>query len=436
MTFEDCLVAFCRAPQQFLLDRARTHGPVSLYRLNDETFATVSDPEIAHAVFHGAMDDFEKGPIVDAVRAIFGYGLFSADREEWTVQAKAISPMFARHRLRGLIDTIHGLADRQIARWRSRGDHEDAGALITLKRLAFDVVAVSLFGLHDEQQRADLFDDLYQIERLPMVSLLYLGRRVPLDRLSAVIATGPETPSAKMARTNQRLHAIVDERLARTEQADDVIGAVLASPAIAALPYERRRLLLRDVLASLLTAGYVSTGESMFWALYHLARHPEVQARAREEVLAADGRLVDAPPYLAAVINESMRLYPPAWYIGRTTRRPMELGGVDIPAGTQVVCSPFALHRSPMLWPNPDTFSPQRFLPGSTIVPRSFIPFGTGQRSCLGRALSLMEQTSVVSGMLAAFDLEMAEDPPVVTLTGTYSMQPRERISLRFRPRS
>jgi cytochrome P450 len=239
-----------------------------------------------------------------------------------------------------------------------------------------------------------------------------------------------------MARADALLYAIVDQRLESTEQADDVIGAVLASPAIAELPLERRRILLRDTISSLLTAGYVSTGESMFWALYHLARHPDVQARAREEVLAADGRLIDPPPYLAAVINESMRLYPPAWYIGRTTLRPMQLGGVDIPVGTQVVCSPFVLHRSPLLWSNPDTFSPERFLPGARIVPRSFIPFSTGARSCLGRAMSMMEQTSLSSGVLAAFDLEMAEDPTVVTLTGTYSMQPRERISLRFRPRS
>jgi cytochrome P450 len=433
---EDCLVAFAKAPQQFLLDRARTDGPVSLYRLDREIFATVSDPEIVHAVFHGSMDDFEKGPLLDTVRTIFGYGIFSADREEWRMQAKAISPMFARHRLRRLVDTIHELVDRQIERWRACGDREDDGVLAALKRLAFDLVAISLFSLHDEQQRAPLFEELYRFDCLPVVSLRYIGKRIPMERLSAILATGPETHVGRMARINECLYAIVDERLARPEQPDDVIGAVLASPTIGALPFERRRLLLRDVLASMLTAGYVSTGESMFWTLYHLAQHPDVQDRARAAVLAEGGRLVDPPPYLAAVINESLRLYPPAWYIGRTTRRPIALGGMNLPVGTQVLCSPLVVHRSPRLWPDPDTFSPERFLPGAPMVPRSFIPFGTGPRACLGRALSWMEQTSLASGILAAFDLELAEAPPVVTLTGSYSMQPRERISMRFRPRS
>jgi cytochrome P450 len=258
---------------------------------------------------------------------------------------------------------------------------------------------------------------------------------LPLDKLSAVVTREEDSAGVTMARANDLLDGIVSRRLASPEQADDVIGALLASPAIAELPPDRRRVVVRDVIASLLSAGYVSTGESMFWILYHLARHPEVQARAREEVLAASGPLVDAPPYLAAVMNESMRLYPPAWYIGRATRRPMQLGGVDIPVGTQVICSPFALHRSPALWPNPETFSPERFLPGSTVVPRSFIPFSTGPRACIGRVLSLMEMTSLVSATLTAVEIELSSDPPV-TLTGTYSMQPRERICLRLRPRS
>ncbi|MES2522488.1 MAG: cytochrome P450 [Gemmatimonadota bacterium] len=433
---EDCLVPFCKGPHQFLLDRARTHGPVALYRLNDEVFASVSDPAIAHFVLQSGMDDFEKGPILDVVRAIFGYGIFSADRDDWTMQAKAIAPMFARHRLRQLGDMIHAHTDRQLDRWRSTGDAGDATVMIALKRLAFDVVAISLLSLHDEGHRAALFDALYHLDRLPMVSVGYLGKLLPLQQLAGVVSSAPGTSTARLAETNAIVYAIVDQRLAATEQADDVIGALLASPAISALPLERRRLLLRDEIVSMLTAGYASTGESMFWALYHLARHPDVQGRARAEVLTVDGPLTEPPPYLAAVINESLRLYPAAWYMGRTTRKPMQLGGVEIPVGTQVLCSPFILHRQPELWPDPHTFSPERFLPGATIIPRSFMPFGTGARGCVGRALAMMEITSLLSGVLTAFELEMAEAPPTVTLKGTFSLQPRERISLRFRTRS
>lgn len=425
---------FCRAPQQFLLDRVRTHGPVALFRLEQHVFATVGDPEIAHRVLHGSTDDFEKGPLYDIVRTLFGDGVFTAEREDWTNQHGVIAPMFARHRNRRLISTITGLTTQQIDRWRQRGDHEADDALIAMKRLAFDVVSIGLFSLHDTALRTALFDEMYQLDKLPLVSFRYLQERVPLAQLGAIVDRGTNAPEAVRIRTDQMLHGIAERRLADHEQPDDVIAALTASAFMQELPPAQRQLVLRDNIGSLLTAGYVSTGESMFWALYQLARHPEAQARARAEVLAAPAPLVDPPPYLAAVLNESMRLYPPAWFIGRTARRDMHLGDIDVPAGTQVVCSPFVLHRNPALWANPDEFKPERFLPGSTVVPRSFIPFGSGPRACIGRALSLMEMTSLVSATLAAFDLELPSDKPIA-VTGSYSMQTREPVRLRLRPR-
>lgn len=434
-TLEDCLVPFCRAPQRFLLERARTHGPVALYRIGNEVFASVSDPDIAHAVLHGDIADYEKGPLYDIARVLFGDGVFTAEREDWTNQHSVIAPMFARHRTRRLVATIAEVAARQVDRWRELGEHDNDVALPTMKRLAFDMVAIGLFSMHDSGLRIALFDSLYRLERLPLVSFTYFRQRVPLDLLGGIAARGEHSTDAIRGRTNEMLYAVADERLASRDQADDVIGALVASPLLLDLPLERRRVVLRDNIGSLLLAAYVTTGESMFWALYHLARHPDAQARARGEVLAAPGPLVDAPPYLAAVLNESMRLFPPAWYIGRTTRRDIRLGGVEVPAGTQVVCSPFVLHRMPSLWSDPEQFLPERFLPGSNVAPRSFIPFGTGPRACLGRVLSLMEMTSIVSATLAAFDLDLPSHAPV-TLTGSYSMQTREPVRLRFRPRS
>jgi enediyne biosynthesis protein E7 len=432
----DSLVPFCRAPQQFLLDRARTDGAVALYRIGPEMFASVSDPDLAHAVLHGDTADYEKGPLYDIVRILFGDGVFTAEREDWTNQHAVIAPLFARQRIRRLTEMVSELTACQVERWRGRGDHEDPDALIAMKRLAFDVVSIGLFSLRSEMERDALFDAVSRLDRLPLVSFNYLSRRVPLDRLGALVNRGDTSPQAIRMRVDDMLYAIADRRLSSDDQEDDVIGALIGSAFMGELPPERRRVVLRDSIGSLLTAGYVSTGESIFWALYHLARYPEVQARARAEVLVTPGPLVDAPPYLAAVLNESMRLFPPAWFIGRTTRRDVQLGGVDITAGTQVLCSPYVMHRIPTLWPDADSFTPERFLPGATVTPRSFIPFGSGPRACIGRALSLIEMTSMVSAALAHFDLELAPDAPPVTLTASYSMQPREPVRLRLCPRS
>jgi cytochrome P450 len=437
-SLDNCLVPFCRAPQEFLLDRARMHGPLTLYRLDDETFASVGDPDVAHDVLHGSTADFEKGPLYDILRTMFGDGIFTAERNDWSRQHAAIAPLFARHRIRRFGETIATVTAAVLERWR-RTAAGDADVLIDLKRLAFDVVAISVFSLHDEAERGALFDVMHRLDRLPIVSVSYLSRRLPLDRLGTIVDRGDSSTAAAVTLMNERLCAIADDRLSRNDQPDDVIGALLGSAVTAGLPADRRRAVLRDAIGSLLTAGYVSTGESMFWALYLLARHPDAQALARAEVMAggvlADGQpLVDPPPYLAAALNESLRLYPPAWYIGRTTRRPLELGGVAVQAGTQVVCSPFVLHRLPALWAEPDVYRPDRFLGGPPIVPRSFIPFGSGPRACLGRGLALMEMTTLVSAALKAFDIRLSSDTPPV-LAGTYSMQPREPVRFRLHPR-
>jgi cytochrome P450 len=273
---------------------------------------------------------------------------------------------------------------------------------------------------------------MHRLDRMPIVSVSYLSKRLPLDQLGPIVDRGDSSTAAAVAAMNEQLFAIADARLAEREQPDDVIGALIESVGIAGLPRERRRAVLRDAVGSLLTAGYVSTGESMFWALYLLARHPEAQTLARTEVIIGGHPLLDPPPYLGAALNESLRLYPPAWYIGRTTRRPLRLGGVDVPAGTQVVCSPYVLHRMPASWPDPDVYAPDRFL--GAIAPRSFIPFGSGPRACLGRGLAFMEMTVLVSAALAAFDIRLSSDT-VPVLAGTYSMQPREPVRFRLHPR-
>ncbi|MGE3277352.1 MAG: cytochrome P450 [Vicinamibacterales bacterium] len=426
---------FCRAPQQFLLDLARAGRPVEAYRLDTDRFASVSHPDLAHAVLHGSQDDFEKGPLYDVIRPVFGNGILTAEREDWRGQHAAVAPMFARHRIRRLADSAMVLAARQVQRWDTLGGANDAGVLVATQRLAFDVVATGLLSLHDADRRGALFQVFNRVDRLPLVATHYLARSLPLDRLSAIVHRGETSTAATLERLDQLLLEIADERLTATVQPDDVLGALLAGEYLAGLPEARRRVVVRDLTSSLLTAGYASTGESMFWALHLLARHPEVQARARAEVLASGGPATDAPPYLAAVLNETLRLYPPAWYIGRTTRRAIVIGDAELAAGTQVVCSPYVIHRMPSVWADPDRFRPERFLPGATIVPRSFIPFGSGPRACVGRTLALMEMSALVSSALVAFDIDV-DGPDPVPLGPTYSLQPREPIAFRFRPRS
>jgi cytochrome P450 len=247
-------------------------------------------------------------------------------------------------------------------------------------------------------------------------------------------------------------HQVADERLARATNPDDLVGAAMASPLFADLTPEEKRTFVRDLIASMLTAGYVSTGESIFWAFYVLARYPEAQLRARAEIervqhidgatregsdrsAAAGSPPLDRLPYLSAVFSESLRLYPPAWYIGRIARRSVQVGAVEIDAGMRLICSPFVLHHMPAIWPEPELFRPERFLTDTVVPPRTFIPFGAGARACLGRSLALMEMSAMIVATLSRFDVRLVSDEPV-SLAGAYSMQPRERVLFRVQRRA
>lgn len=435
----DRVFDFCRSPHRFLLDLALAEGPIARFRINDEPFAVVSSPDLVHAVMAGSLEDFEKGPLYDIPRTTFGESVFTADGQVWRDQQAIVAPYFSRSRIGRLAGLIDDLTDRQLARWERLPDGTAIDMMAETKQLAFDVVRTGLLGISNPALAAELRVALDRIDRLEGIRLFYLSRRFP-----GMGETIQKT--ALFDRLDRVLYTIADERLESPAQSDDLVGALIRAPAFGALPRDRQRKTVRDLIASMMTAGYVSTGEAMFWTLHLLSLHPEIQARARAEIrstLAAvnagdrdpgqAGRSAHgALPYLAAVLNESLRLYPPAWFIGRTARRDLALGTEHIPAGTRLVCSPFVLHRLSSLWPDPEVFQPERFLSGGAVVPRSYMPYGAGSRVCLGRSLAAMEMPALIGTILARFEVQPVSLEPV-SLAAAFTTHPRERVLIRLR---
>lgn len=436
MALPDSLMQFCEAPQEFLLKTA-LKGPAARFRMNDEVFLVLSDPSSIHAVLNGKFDDFEKGAMVEIPRTFLHDGIITVEGGGWTEQHAMFAPLFARRRIRELEPFIADLVTRIIERWAALPDGEPVDVLAAAKRLAFDTVAIGLFSITDEAFADRLFDTLDELDRTESVRLNYLLKRFGADAQGGY---GRSSYAQAIERMHRLTETFVDERLAGAAQPDDLIGEVMATAAFAEFTPERKRAFLADQVSTMLTAGFVTTGESIFWALYFLAKHPAAQQRARADIVANTAVMsgavpIDAPPFLTAAFNESQRLYPAAWFVGRVARRDVRVGDIDIAAGTRVVCSPYVLHRMPALWPDSDQYRPERFLPGASpaVTPRSLIPFGTGLRACLGRGLALMEMSAVACLTLARFELELASDPPIA-LAGSFSMHPRDPVMFRLKP--
>lgn len=433
-------MAFCRAPQEFLLETALAGGPDARFRMNDETFLVLSDPVSIHAVMNGSLDDFEKGALSEIPRTSWRDGILTAEGDSWREQHGIIAPLFARRRIGQLEPLIADLAARLVETWAALPEGEPVDILGAANRLAFDVVAKGLLGVEDQALADELFDCLGDLDRADSVRINYLVKRYGVDVKGGHGGFGRSAHGQVVERMGRLAEAAADERLARTTQPDDLVGGVMATEAFSAFTPERKRAFLADQIGTLLAAGYITTGESIFWGLYLLAKHPAAQARARTEILEeteADRGTAPmaAPPFVVAAFNESQRLYPPVWFLGRVALRDVRVGDIDIAAGTRVICSPYVLHRMPGLWQDSEQYRPERFLPDASpaVAPRSHIPFGAGMRACLGRALAQMEISAIACMTLARFELELVADVPV-TLAAAFSMHPREPVLFRLKP--
>jgi cytochrome P450 len=198
---------------------------------------------------------------------------------------------------------------------------------------------------------------------------------------------------------------------------------------------------LAEQFATMITAGHETTAVALFWAVYLLAVTPEVQGRIVKEVAPLDlgpDSANDVLPklvYTRAVVQETLRLYPPAFTLVRQARRADDAGGVAIPAGGIVFISPWILHRHRRLWPEPERFDPARFLPGAPAPDRfAYLPFGIGPRVCIGAQFALTEAILVLAGIVQTFHIERASSEPVVPVA-IVTTQPDHPPLFRLRAR-
>jgi cytochrome P450 len=198
---------------------------------------------------------------------------------------------------------------------------------------------------------------------------------------------------------------------------------------------------LADQFATLITAGHETTAVALFWALHLVAATPEVGERIAEEAapldLGPEGAAEALPTlvYTRAVVQETLRLYPPAFTLARQARGADAAGGIAIPARAVVLIAPWVLHRHRRLWDEPEKFDPARFLPGASPPERcAYLPFGMGPRVCIGAQFALTEATLVLAAMVRAFHIERADTEPVVPVA-VVTTQPDHPPLFRLAPR-
>ena len=265
----------------------------------------------------------------------------------------------------------------------------------------------------------------------------HLGRPTLLDFLLPLLVPSPREFARR--RFRRRWMALIGRLIAeRRERASDGAPGDLFD---LLSTEERDPDRLADQFATLITAGHETTGVAMFWALYLVAATPEVEERIAAEAVPLDlgpQGVAEALPklvYTRAVVQETLRLYPPAFTLARQARGADTAGGIAIPAGAVVLIAPWVLHRHRRLWNQPERFDPERFLPGAPPPERcAYLPFGMGPRVCIGAQFALTEATLVLAAMIRGFHIERTGTEPVVPVA-IVTTQPDHPLLFRLDPR-
>ena len=310
-----------------------------------------------------------------------------------------------------------------LARWRARTSSEPLDVATEMMGLTLSIVGRTLFSTDlgaDQLGRA--FTHVLEESNRRLLTLLSLPDFIPTASNRALRQT--------LAVLDAAVYGLISQRREGRTRGEDLLAMLMAAQD-ADTGERMTDVQLRDETMTLLLAGHETTANALAWLWHLLSHHPEVEARARAAVdtvlerRAPGAQDVPRLRYLTQVIEETLRLYPPAWIMARQPVKEDVLGGVSLPASPRVivVTAPWVLHHNPQLWPEPERFDPERFSPErSAGRPRyAFMPFGGGQRPCIGNSFAMMEATLVAAHVLQHFRLRAVpghtvEPEPLVTL--------------------
>ncbi|GIV95852.1 MAG: cytochrome P450 [Herpetosiphonaceae bacterium] len=414
----------------FFLHAVREYGDIIRYRFMIWPGYFVNHPDyVKHILIDNNRNYNKNTPGFETLRWIVGNGLVTSEGDLWLRQRRLMQPSFHKQRLASFATVMTQAAAETAESWEQiarRGEVLDVDE--EMMRLTLKIAGLTLFSM-DISGKADTVGQAFTYANKFVTEYLYrrIPRNLPLPR---------NRKFEEALRTlDQVVSAIIRERRARGEDTGDLLSMLLhARDEDTGEGMDDRQL--RDEVMTLLLAGHETTANALTWTWYLLSKHPLVMRRLQSELAEVlGGRLptVDDLPklcYTRMVIDEALRLYPPAWMMSRQATEDDEIGGYRIPAKTIVFFSPYVVHRHPSFWENPEGFDPERFTPErSAGRPRfAYLPFGGGPRLCIGNNFALMEAQLILATLAQRYQLELVpghrvEPEPLITLRPRYGLR-------------
>jgi unspecific monooxygenase len=369
------------------------------------------------------------------LRPVLGEGVLIAEGRAWKHQRRTLAPAFTPRAVAGLVPHMVAVVDETIAKLR-QGPLQPVDLRGIMQHMTLEIAGRTMFSFEMGRHGGTLRDFLMEYgERLARPHFLDL--LLPLN--------WPSPQDFSRARFRKRWTRFVDGLIAERRaagKAEDAPPRDLFDLMDSAKDPETGAAFndaqLRDEVATMILAGHETTATTLFWALYLLALDPATQERLATEVKGAplnEAADVEALKFTRAVIDETLRLYPPAFLVARAAAGPDVIEGRAVKKNDVVLIAPWLLHRHEKLWRDPNAFIPERFLPPAPPPDRfAYLPFGAGPRVCIGAHFALVEATLALAKLVAVFRIELIDKAPVIP-QGVVTTQPDRSPAFAITPR-
>lgn len=417
----EMLLRMTRARIALIREMAGRYGDVSMVRIGPQPVVLLTHPDDIRDVLVTHQKAFQKGRALERAKKLVGDGLLTSEGELHRRQRRLVQPAFHRTRITHYGDAMTAAALQEQVAWRDgqRLDMHQAMMHVTLA-----IVADTLFGTNvndDRQSIAHALDDVFAAFDLGYGPFTALYDLLPTRKRQQFLR-GKATLDATIAR-------IIGERRAHGRDTGDLLSMLLHATDTEGDGTGMSDQQLRDEALTIFIAGHETTANALTWTWLLLARNPDAERALHAEIDAVLGDRLPVMddmtqlPYTRAVIAESMRLYPPAYIIGRRAMEPHVVREYGLAAGTMFLAPQFLVHRDPRWWPEPDTFRPHRWLDAEASAARpkfAYFPFGAGTRICVGEQFAWMEAMLVLATLARRWRVRVdGPDPelePIITL--------------------
>lgn len=376
--------------------------------------------------------NYDKSFGYEVLALFLGQGLLTSDGEFWLRQRRLAQPAFHRRRLASLARYMVEETEAIAKEWEVRAEHNESFDMLDeMMEVTMKIVARSLFSANVESQIDVISRNLERLNHFAM------------RRIQAPIRMPMWVPNLRnlvFRQTTQELDEVlfklIEDRRESQEKPDDLLTMLME-----AIDEDTGEGMtnqqLRDECMTIFVAGHETTAVSMTWLWYLMSQHPEVMTKLRvelEEVLGGrSAQLEDLPnlKYARMIINETLRLYPPGWLIGRSPKEDDVMGGYHVPKDTNVLLFTHYIHRRADLWDRPNDFWPERWETEKVknLPKMSYIPFGGGPHLCIGNNFALMEMTFLLATLAQKFDPQYVgeEEPKLAPLI---TLRPKNKIEM------